>query len=133
MELLPRRPPGRIDRKAAAYAAEIKRLRAAGYTHEAIREALADLGIAVSECAVRREAQRRTPEQPAPTNRPRGSSSAAMSPTREAPNVNKPIVTLTPVAPAPASPAAHLPGQGIAEDFVRDRITNPLLRKEPSK
>ena len=133
MELLPRRPPGRIDRKAAAYAAEIKRLRAAGYTHEAIREALADVGIAVSECAVRREVRRRGPAQPVPASRSRSSALAATSPTHEALSGTKPNVTPGAVAPAPASPVAALPGRDIAEEFVRDRITNPLLRKEPSK
>ena len=58
MQLQPKRPPGRVDRKAAAYAAEIVRLRAEGYTYEAIREALAEVGIELSECALRREVRR---------------------------------------------------------------------------
>jgi len=45
----PQRPQG------PAYAADIVRLRARGYTYEAIREALADVVIHLSEAALRRE------------------------------------------------------------------------------
>ncbi|RYG36833.1 MAG: hypothetical protein EON93_04530, partial [Burkholderiales bacterium] len=58
MHLQPRRPPGRVDRKAAAYADEIVRLRGDGYTYEAIREALADVGVYLSTSALRREVRR---------------------------------------------------------------------------
>lgn len=58
MDLQPKRPPGRTDRKAARYAADIARLRSAGYTYEAIREALADIGLTVSTSALRREVRR---------------------------------------------------------------------------
>jgi len=58
MQLKPRRPPGRVDRKAWQYAVDIQRLRAEGYSFEAIRLALLDVGVAVSESTVRREAAR---------------------------------------------------------------------------
>ena len=58
MDLKPKRQPGRADRKAAAYAEEIVRLRGADYTYEAIREALAEVGIALSTSALRREVRR---------------------------------------------------------------------------
>lgn len=58
MELHPKRQPGRTDRKAAVYASEIAQLRSAGYTYEAIREALADVGIELSTSALRREMRR---------------------------------------------------------------------------
>jgi hypothetical protein len=58
VHLQPRRQPGRIDRKAAGYASEIARLRGDGYTYEAIREAFADIGIALSTSALRREMRR---------------------------------------------------------------------------
>lgn len=58
MLLQPKRPPGRADRKAAAYASEIARLRVEGYTYGAIREALAEVGIQLSESALRREMRR---------------------------------------------------------------------------
>lgn len=58
MKLTPSRPPGRVTRKAGAYAQEIQRLRDDGYTFEAIRSALADVGIQVSLKTVQREASR---------------------------------------------------------------------------
>lgn len=58
MKLTPSRPPGRATRKAGAYALEIRRLRGDGYTFEAIRSALADVGILVSLKTVQREASR---------------------------------------------------------------------------
>ena len=64
MQLQPKRQPGRTDRKAAAYVAEVLRLRAEGYSYEAIREALADVGIAVSTSALRREVRRRCRHSP---------------------------------------------------------------------
>ncbi len=58
MQLTPRLPPGRKSRKALAFADEIRRLRALGYTNEAIRQALADAGVEVSSSTVHREATR---------------------------------------------------------------------------
>ena len=75
MELKPKREPGRADRKAAGYALEIARLRTAGYSRTAVREALANVGIHLSTSALRREECRlrkqsvvlqTTPWQPAP-------------------------------------------------------------------
>lgn len=60
--LTPRQLPGRITRKARAYAPEILRLREAGYSLEAIREALTDAGVKVSRSTVWREAARPTNE-----------------------------------------------------------------------
>ena len=56
MRLAPRQPPGRKTRKARAYASEILRLREAGYSFNAIQEALADVGVKVSRSTVFREA-----------------------------------------------------------------------------
>jgi hypothetical protein len=53
--LTPRQAPGRETRKARAYTSEILRLRELGYTFEAIRGALADVGVKVSISTVRRE------------------------------------------------------------------------------
>lgn len=58
--LNPRRPPGRCNRKASTFSAEIRRLRAEGYTFEVIREALAEAGVLVSNSTVQREAARGT-------------------------------------------------------------------------
>lgn len=125
MQLLPRRPPGRADRKAAAYAAEIRRLRAAGYTYEAIREALADVGVELSETALRREMRRRQPGDgvqpglPAPsTTKPRTGTQAPLP---------------TPAsAPAPPSTAGAA-GREIAAAFFEANPSNPLLRAMESK
>lgn len=59
---IPRQAPGRITRKARAYASEILRLHEAGYTLDAIREALADVGVKVSTSTVWRETTRPTNE-----------------------------------------------------------------------
>ncbi|MGE3854738.1 MAG: hypothetical protein AB7K09_23605 [Planctomycetota bacterium] len=58
LRLAPRRPPGRWQGKARAFAGEIGRLHAEGYTFEAIREALADVGVVVSNTTVQREVAR---------------------------------------------------------------------------
>lgn len=116
MRLQPTRPPGRIDRKAAAYASDIAELRAAGYTYEAIREALLLVGVDASTSALRREMRR------------------LRSPTR-------PVL---PAAPGPPSPApAALPSQSSgttdpaptagregAEAFFRAHPSNPLLSSQ---
>ena len=65
MNLVPVRPPGPNARKARAFAAEIARLRAQGYTFEAIREALAGAGVHVSNSTVQREAARAAAARPA--------------------------------------------------------------------
>ncbi len=56
--LIPRRPPGRCHRKARPFSAEIRRLRAEGYSFDVIREALAEAGVVVSISTVQREAAR---------------------------------------------------------------------------
>lgn len=61
--LTPLQPPGRKTRKARAYSSEILRLRALGYSCDAIRGALADAGVKVSLSTVWREAKR-PPKEP---------------------------------------------------------------------
>ena len=62
--LIPKRPPGRSNRKAKAFAEEIRRLRAEGYGLDVIREALADAGVVVSKSTVHREAVRGSSPSP---------------------------------------------------------------------
>jgi hypothetical protein len=57
-KLSPTDPPGRRTRKARVYWTDIQRLRARGYTFEAIRSALAAVGVDVSNRTVQREAAR---------------------------------------------------------------------------
>lgn len=117
MELQPKRQPGRVDRKAAAYASEIARLRSAGYTYEAIREAMAGVGIELSTSALRREVRRlRMPAARAPWGPEPGS---------------RPANTVPPSAPAPASRPVAPAGSSsreLAEAFFDAHPSNPLLR-----
>jgi len=122
VELQPKRQPGRADRKAAAYALEILRLRSAGYTYEVIREALAEVGIEVSTSALRREVRR-----------PRVRSKAVVSGSPSAP---RPAATNTVSTPPPASsppaPSLAVPlgsrGRDIAEAFFNANPSNPLVQ-----
>ena len=115
-QLRPRRQPGRADRKAAAYAAEIKRLRVAGYTYEAIREALADVGVELSEAALRREIRRQQPGDPL---RPGASAPSNTSASQQA---------LPPTAAATHPPAVIPTGRELAAAFFEANPSNPLLR-----
>ena len=122
MQLQPRREPGRRDRKAAAYAAEIVRLRAEGYTFEAIREALVDVGIQLSESALRREVRRQ--------RRPADLAGLGARPASRMPAI------ATASSPPASVPAASAPtgssGQEIAEAFFNANPSNPLLRAKES-
>ena len=120
MKLAPKHPPGRRTRKARAFEAEIRQLRAEGYTFEAIRAALADAGVLVSRSTVQREAARQALD--AATESEDGAACTADTPTKR----RSPVPTL---APARAEP---LSGKDIAEAFVRKRITNPLIRNRSS-
>jgi len=119
VQLQPRREPGRSDRKAAAYASEILRLRAEGYTFEAIREALADVGIRLSESALRREVRRhKRPVVERATSGVRPASRTPASATASSP----------PASVAVASAATDSSGRGIAKAFFDANPSNPLLR-----
>ena len=117
MQLQPKRPPGRADRKAAAYATEILRLRAEGYTYEAIREALVDVGIDLSESALRREVRRQQKRsmRAVPGVRPPSQPTDAPKP-----------AVLQPLATGPP-PSTSATGREIAEAFFNALPSNPLL------
>ena len=110
MELQPKRPPGRTDRKAARYAADIARLRSAGYSYEAIREALADVGVLVSTSALRREVRRlrqRPPQVPLPQQRtPMAHADAVPSPS-PSPSAAGSQVLPSQMTPLPRAPPPH--------------------------
>ena len=132
MSLQTRRPPGHAKRKALAYAADILRLRGAGHSLAAIREALQDAGVLVSISTVRREVLK-------------GASTAvACDPAVVKPAASLPlgareeraqrgVVSRLAAAPPPNPTAAPLPGKAIAEEFMRGRPTNTLYLKERSK
>ena len=122
MHLQPKRPPGRADRKAGAYASEIVRLRAEGYTYEAIREALAEVGIELSECALRREVRRHDKQTVRAISDVRPTSPAPAAPPL---SVARPLTTGLP-------PSKSASGREIAEAFFNANPSNPLFpSKEP--
>ena len=118
MSLTPRKPPGRLSRKALEFQPEISRLHFEGHTSEAIRQALLDAGLAVSRSTVKREVARLAKRRPA--NEARG---AALSHSSEQP-------ALRPLAPTSSHPFATDPrsSKEIAECFVKSHPTTPLLR-----
>ncbi len=121
MQLQPKRPPGRADRKAGAYASEIVRLRAEGYTYETIREALVEVGIELSESALRREVRRHQQRniRAAPDVRP--PSQALHAPSLPMPKG---------LATGPQSSSAT--GREIAEAFFNANPSNPLFPTKES-
>ena len=119
MQLQPRRPPGRTDRKAAAYASEIARLRAEGYTYEAIREALADVGIQLSTSALRRE-----------VHRPRHQVESASSLTRSVSRTSTVVRFSPPQSPSRLSSGVNTSGREIAQAFFNAHPSNPLMRAQ---
>ena len=125
MQLQPKRQPGRVDRKAAAYADQIVKLRLEGYTYEAIREAMADAGIELSTSALRREVRR-------PRARPASPRVAVpASPPDVGPTVTGAAgnVMLGPPRAAPPRPPTTTRSRGhdIAEDFFNAHPSNPLV------
>lgn len=124
MKLHPKRPPGRVDRKAAAYASDIAELRCAGYTYEAIREALLDVGVVASTSALRREVQRL---------RMRGLGSALHpAPGPPAPSVpSEPRPSRVPAhQPPPSNWSGAVRGRDVAEAFFSTYCSNPLLKPQ---
>ena len=124
MQLQPKRPPGRADRKAGAYACEIVRLRIEGYTFEAIREALAEVGIELSECALRREVRRHQKQ----------SVRAAQAvwpppPALHASSLPEPVPQGLATGPPPSIGAT---GREIAEAFFNANPSNPLFPPKES-
>jgi len=116
MKLAPKDPPGRSTRRARAFTTEIGRLRAQGYTFEAIRQALAEAGVAVSKSTVQREVARLT------SSPSLGSVVAAES------GMPEPDAAPALFPAAPSLPTGQLSGREIAEAFVSTRNTNPLFR-----
>lgn len=125
MKLHPKRPPGRVDRKAAAYAADIAELRGAGYTYEAIREALVDVGVVASTSALRREVYRlrtldlrsslRTAPGPPPEPSAPSTARPSLSPAHD-PSLNLSV--------------GGTPARDVAEAFFNAHPSNPLLKSQ---
>ena len=119
MKLNPAIPPGRSNRKAREFSAEIARLCIDGYGCRAIREALAEAGVNVSKSTVQREIARLS--RPGP----RGSLQLLAT------TAHRPSEPDSPAAPGTTLPRpAEEPrtGKAIAEAFMKGRNTNPLFR-----
>ena len=117
MKLEPKRPPGRPNRKALAFEAEIARLRSEGYPCEAIWEALLDAGLALSLSAVKREVARLRKRAGAARQ---SASATALTPLQSS-------AFRTPVS-SPASATSSPSGKDVAAAWMKDHITNPLVR-----
>lgn len=115
MQLLPQNPPGRANRKALRFSADIRRLRAAGYTFSAIRAALRDAGVDVSLTTIKREAARQAFDGGIPQR-------IDTEPQRPA----APAVTAG-VAASWVSSARGATGRDIAEAFFQTHPSNPLF------
>jgi hypothetical protein len=134
VQLEPKHPPRRTRYKLWAYSAEIHRLNAEGYTCDEIRDALAEVGLVVSRSTVQREAARGR-QRPAAT-----SATSCAGPMTAAGEVAAPVAMVTStglervplLATSRALAATHDPrtAKQVAEDFMKDQITNPLLGTE---
>ena len=116
MKLTPKEPPGRSTRRARGFSADIGRLRAQGYTFEAIRQALADAGVKVSKSTVQREMARLAST----------SSTGSVAISEPSPPVSASVSAPSPVTPSMATDLRS--GKEIAEAFAGTHITNPLIR-----
>lgn len=116
MKLAPKDPPGRSTRRARGFVADIRQLRAQGYTFEAIRQALAEAGVKVSKSTVQREMTRLASTSP----------SGSVAVTEPSLPVSVPATAPSPVAPSVVTDLRS--GKEIAEAFAGTRITNPLFR-----
>lgn len=123
VKLTPKRPPGRANRKALAFESEIGRLHALGYSCEAIRQALADAGLAVSRSTVTREVARHA-------NRKHGDT--AIGKTSSVVYDTSALLASTTSQPAPALDFDRRSGKEIAAAWFKDRNTNPLFRARSS-
>jgi hypothetical protein len=117
VRLTPKNPPGRVNRKARAFEPEIGRLRSEGYTCEAIRAALADVGVDVSLSTVQREAAKS-----------KGRSLVAARGTRLVSTADVLAATASSTCASAGLAGDPRTGKEIAEAFVGKRYTNPLLR-----
>ena len=122
MKLNPTIAPGRANRKARAYSAEVARLVADGYGCKAIHQALTDAGVVLSKSTVQREVARLAK----PTTITAG--------LRDAPSVAlRPAHPELETSPSPlttrhVAAVGQCSGKEMAAAFMKGRITNPLFR-----
>jgi hypothetical protein len=117
MKLEPKRPPGRPNRKAIFFEAEIARLRSEGYPCQAIWEALLDAGLALSLSAVKREVARLGKR----TDVARRSARASALTTVQVSQFQAPVSS-------PPGTTSSPSGKDVAAAWMQDHISNPLLQ-----
>ncbi|MDR7097439.1 hypothetical protein [Hydrogenophaga laconesensis] len=130
MKLIPIDPPGRSSRKARHFAQDMRELRAQGYTFEAIRTALAAVGVHVSNATVQREVARAATSRgvvPAVDSGPRSGNELA-APASMASTAAPESTTVSSLVLEDAIETDTRSGKEIAEEFASSRITNPLAR-----
>ena len=129
-KLKPEGPPGRANRKARAYTAEIVALVDEGYTLAAIRDALEVDGLVVSRSTVHRELRRGRKEALGGGRRDAAAVESTVAARTERP------VTARPVHPADGT-TVRTEGRPEerqdspmkrAEEFARSHVSNPLLK-----
>jgi hypothetical protein len=98
-----------------AFEPEIARLRSEGYSCEAIWEALLEAGVSLSRSSVKREVARLAKRGVA---HPSAATAAAYGQPSQ----------LKPRDPLPATPPSLLQSKEMAAAWMKDRITNPLIR-----
>ncbi len=123
MKLDPTEPPGRATRKARHFEDGIVQLRAQGYTLDAIRRALASVGVQVSISTVRREANRH-----AVSTLKAALGVAAHECLDRVPPLDPAACAARQAPLTSVAPADGASGKDHAEAFLRSQITNPLLR-----
>lgn len=132
MNLEPNEPMGRPNRKARGHLDDIASLRRRGYSLESIRRTLSNAGIVVSKSTVHREAKKALARQAKPAQ---GLQRPTLTPVR-------PECLTTVSAQQVTSDTedhqlvqrmfdANSTGKEFAETFMRNRISNPLLRRHP--
>jgi hypothetical protein len=120
MKLVPTDPPGRSSRKARRFAQDMRALRAQGYTFEAIRMALAAVGVNVSNATVQREVARAAKGSVVVQAVEFGRGLTGEFPSAE--SVHAPA---TPGITTKTDPRS---AKEIAEAFTATQNTNPLFR-----
>ena len=125
MKLVPTDPPGRSSRKARRFAQDMRVLRAQGYTFEAIRMALAAVGVQVSNATVQREVARASKGLAAAQAVESGQGSRGEFPSA--------APLQTPAAPGITTETDLRSAKEIAEAFTATQNTNPLFRPRSSE
>lgn len=123
MKLSPTIPPGRPNRKARAFEAEIARLCEEGYGCKAIHQALTAAGVSVSKSTVQREVARLSKPSP-PAARPSEAGLVA-APERISDFAGSPSQDTA----LPRLSGGVQSSKDFAAEFMKSRITNPLFRK----